>query len=426
MLFGVLNLSFWGYVAAGIVLTQITIASVTIYLHRHQTHRALTLHPIISHFFRFWLWLTTGMVTAEWVAIHRKHHATTDVDGDPHSPVVLGLKKVFWQGAELYREASRNKDMVKKYGHGTPNDWIERNVYTRHSAKGIFLMLLVDLFLFGVPGVSIWAIQMMWIPVWAAGVTYKKSADGRNEEQSNAIKLNKPRAQLSNPTGLTAYDMIYAQDPENGRPEIFYKAEPGTAAATGEAVTIRPDSELDVPEPELVLVFNSTGKLVGYTMGNDMSSRDIEGQNPLYLPQAKVYYRSTALGPFLYLDDEKTSTPGAKLGDGVKSNWKISMKVFGPDRQVKFEGETRLDAIKNTFENLKDHLQKYQNLKNGAALFTGTGILPPNNFKLEEGDTVKMTINEIGTLENRVVKTPEVIDDQAEKLLSQAQFIQAA
>ena len=170
MLFGALGLSFWGYVIATVVLTQITIASVTIYLHRHQTHRALTLHPIISHFFRFWLWLTTGMVTAEWVAIHRKHHATTDVEGDPHSPVVLGLKKVFWQGAELYRKASKNEEMVEKYSHGTPNDWIEKNLYTRHSAKGILLMLTLDLLLFGIPGVSIWAIQMMWIPVWAAGV----------------------------------------------------------------------------------------------------------------------------------------------------------------------------------------------------------------------------------------------------------------
>ena len=170
MLFGLLNLSFWGYVLATVILTQITIASVTIYLHRHQTHRALTLHPIISHFFRFWLWLTTGMVTADWVAIHRKHHATTDVEGDPHSPVVLGLKKVFWQGAELYRAASRDKEMVAKYSHGTPDDWVERNVYKRYSAKGILLMLLIDLFLFGVPGISIWAIQMMWIPVWAAGV----------------------------------------------------------------------------------------------------------------------------------------------------------------------------------------------------------------------------------------------------------------
>ncbi len=170
MLFGFLNLSFWGYVIATVVLTQITIASVTIYLHRHQTHRALTLHPIISHFFRFWLWLTTGMVTAEWVAIHRKHHATTDEEGDPHSPVVLGLKKVFWQGAELYRHASNNRELVEKYSHGTPDDWIERNLYTRHSARGILLMLLIDVFLFGVPGISIWAIQMMWIPVWAAGV----------------------------------------------------------------------------------------------------------------------------------------------------------------------------------------------------------------------------------------------------------------
>lgn len=170
MVFGFLNLSFWGYVIATIVLTQITIASVTIYLHRNQTHRALTLHPVISHFFRFWLWLTTGMVTADWVAIHRKHHATTDVDGDPHSPVVLGIKKVFWEGAELYREARKDKAMVGKYSHGTPDDWVEKQVYAKHSSKGIILMLLIDLFFFGVPGLSIWAIQMIWIPLFAAGV----------------------------------------------------------------------------------------------------------------------------------------------------------------------------------------------------------------------------------------------------------------
>lgn len=170
MIFGVLNLSFWGYVIATIILAQVTIAAVTIYLHRHQTHRALTLHPIVSHFFRFWLWLTTGMITAEWVAIHRKHHATTDVEGDPHSPKVLGLKKVFWQGAELYKEAAKDKEMIAKYSHGTPNDWIERNIYTRFSSKGIMLMFIADLILFGLPGISIWAIQMMWIPVHAAGV----------------------------------------------------------------------------------------------------------------------------------------------------------------------------------------------------------------------------------------------------------------
>lgn len=170
MVFGLLNLSFWGYVVATIVLTQITIAAVTIYLHRNQTHRALTLHPIVSHFFRLWLWMTTGMVTADWVAIHRKHHATTDMDGDPHSPVVLGIRKVLWQGAELYKEARKDKDMVAKYSHGTPNDWIERNIYSKHSSKGIILTLLIDLFLFGVPGLTIWAIQMLWIPFFAAGV----------------------------------------------------------------------------------------------------------------------------------------------------------------------------------------------------------------------------------------------------------------
>lgn len=170
MVFGFLNLSFWGYVLAIVVLTQITIAAVTIYLHRNQTHRALTLHPVVSHFFRLWLWMTTGMVTADWVAIHRKHHATTDVEGDPHSPVVLGIKKVFWQGAELYRAARKDKEMVAKYSHGTPNDWIERNVYSRHSAKGILLMFFIDLFFFGIPGITVWAIQMIWIPLFAAGV----------------------------------------------------------------------------------------------------------------------------------------------------------------------------------------------------------------------------------------------------------------
>lgn len=170
MLFGLLNLSFWGYVIATLILTQITIAGVTLYLHRYQTHRALTMHPVISHFFRFWLWMTTGMVTAEWVAIHRKHHASTDTAGDPHSPQLLGLKKVLWQGAELYKQAAQDQDMVKKYAHGTPDDWVERHVYKRHSARGILLMLLIDLLLFGIPGLSIWAIQMMWIPFHAAGV----------------------------------------------------------------------------------------------------------------------------------------------------------------------------------------------------------------------------------------------------------------
>lgn len=170
MVFGYLNLSFLGYVFAGLILTQVTIAAVTLYLHRYQTHRALILHPVISHFFRLWLWLTTGMVTADWVAIHRKHHATTDVEGDPHSPVVLGIKKVFWEGAELYRDARKDREMVAKYSHGTPTDWIERKVYAKHSSKGILLMLLIDLFLFGAPGITLWAIQMMWIPLHAAGV----------------------------------------------------------------------------------------------------------------------------------------------------------------------------------------------------------------------------------------------------------------
>jgi stearoyl-CoA desaturase (delta-9 desaturase) len=170
MLYGLLNLSFWGYVIATIVLSQITIACVTIYLHRCQTHRALTLHPIASHFFRFWLWITTGMITAQWVAIHRKHHAFSDKPGDPHSPVVLGLKKVLWEGAELYSACKSDEELIAKYSHGTPTDWIERNIYSRFPSKGITLMFFINLLLFGIPGITVWAIQMIWIPFHAAGV----------------------------------------------------------------------------------------------------------------------------------------------------------------------------------------------------------------------------------------------------------------
>jgi len=170
MLEGLITLPWWGYVVVTLVFTHITIASVTIFLHRHQAHRALDLHPAVSHFFRFWLWLTTGMVTKEWAAIHRKHHATSDKPGDPHSPVVYGIKKVLLEGSELYRAEAKNQETLDKYGHGTPDDWIERHLYTRHSAKGIALMMIVDVALFGPIGLTIWAIQMAWIPITAAGI----------------------------------------------------------------------------------------------------------------------------------------------------------------------------------------------------------------------------------------------------------------
>ncbi|MDH0343204.1 MULTISPECIES: DesA family fatty acid desaturase [Chromobacterium] len=165
-----LDLPWWGYIVVALALTHVTIAAVTIFLHRHQAHRALDLHPIPSHFFRFWLWLTTGMVTKQWAAIHRKHHAKCETADDPHSPQVLGIKKVLWEGAELYRGACKDQAIMDKFGHGTPDDWLERNVYTRHSAKGIVLMLLINLVLFGPIGLTIWAVQMIWIPFWAAGV----------------------------------------------------------------------------------------------------------------------------------------------------------------------------------------------------------------------------------------------------------------
>ena len=167
---GITDLSAWQVFLYTMVVTHITIASVTIYLHRHQAHRALELHAIPSHFFRFWLWLTTGQVTKEWAAIHRKHHAKCDTEEDPHSPVTRGIKKVFWEGAELYRAESKNMETMAKYGHGTPTDWIERNLYTKYSWLGVVSLFVINFILFGVIGISVWAVQMMWIPITAAGI----------------------------------------------------------------------------------------------------------------------------------------------------------------------------------------------------------------------------------------------------------------
>lgn len=167
---GLIDLPWWGYIAVALALTHVTIAAVTIFLHRAQAHRGLELHAAPSHFFRFWLWLTTGMVTKEWVAIHRKHHAKCETKDDPHSPMIYGIKKVLSEGAELYRAESKNQETLDKYGVGTPDDWMERNVYSRFSWQGAGLMLIVNVLLFGPVGATIWAVQMAWIPFHAAGV----------------------------------------------------------------------------------------------------------------------------------------------------------------------------------------------------------------------------------------------------------------
>ena len=167
---GLVQTTWWQIVLIMLALTHVTIASVTIFLHRAQAHRALELHAIPSHFFRLWLWLTTGMVTKEWVAIHRKHHAKCETVDDPHSPVTHGIKKVLLEGGELYRAESKNAETMAKYGQGTPDDWLERNVYARHSVLGVSIMLVIDVLLFGAIGVTVWAVQMLWIPVTAAGI----------------------------------------------------------------------------------------------------------------------------------------------------------------------------------------------------------------------------------------------------------------
>ena len=168
---GLLGWSVWQVVIATLVLTHVTIAGVTIYLHRCQAHRALDLHPVVSHFFRAWLWLTTGMQTKEWAAIHRKHHAKCETEEDPHSPQTRGIRKVLFQGAELYMSEANNAETLEKYGRGTPEDWIERNVYSKFSWHGVGLMLILNWVFFGVGlGTTVWAVQMLWIPIFAAGV----------------------------------------------------------------------------------------------------------------------------------------------------------------------------------------------------------------------------------------------------------------
>lgn len=168
---GIVDWPWWAYVLVTLGLTHVTIASVTIYLHRHQAHRALDLHPLPAHFFRLWLWLTTGMGTKEWASIHRKHHAKCETAEDPHSPQIYGINRVLWTGVFLYVKESRNADTLKRYGHGTPDDWIENHLYTPWQKLGVVLMLAVDVAVFGfVYGAMIWAVQMVWIPFWAAGV----------------------------------------------------------------------------------------------------------------------------------------------------------------------------------------------------------------------------------------------------------------
>jgi stearoyl-CoA desaturase (Delta-9 desaturase) len=170
MFTGVWDIPWWGYVVYTLAVTHVTIAAVTIFLHRCQSHRALDLHPAISHFFRFWLWLTTGMVTKAWAAIHRKHHARVETEEDPHSPQIYGIKKVLWEGAELYRAEARNRETLEKYGAGTPDDWLEHKLYAPHDRIGISLLMVINFVLFGFVGIAIWAVQMAWIPFLAAGV----------------------------------------------------------------------------------------------------------------------------------------------------------------------------------------------------------------------------------------------------------------
>jgi len=189
-LYGLVRLSFWGYVLTAFTLVQITMLAVTLYLHRDAAHRAVDLHPALRHFFRFWIWSTSGMITREWVAVHRKHHAFSDVEGDPHSPVLLGLRTIMLEGAEVYRAAARDPEVVAKYGRGTPEDWLECNVYSKHRNLGIVICVLANLVVFGVPGIIILSVQLVSMPLMAAGVIngLGHALGYRNYECDNAAR----------------------------------------------------------------------------------------------------------------------------------------------------------------------------------------------------------------------------------------------
>lgn len=167
---GLLGLDAWSIVILGLITTHITIAGVTLYLHRSMAHRSVTFHPIVAHFFRFWLWLTTGMVTQQWAAIHRRHHAKCETEEDPHSPQVEGLSSILWKGADYYKIAAKEGELIQKYGHGCPDDWIENRLYRRYPVLGVSLLLVLEVILMGFAGLALWAVQMMWIPFFAAGV----------------------------------------------------------------------------------------------------------------------------------------------------------------------------------------------------------------------------------------------------------------
>ncbi len=189
-LYGLIHLGFWSYVWITLALVQTTMMAVTVYLHRDATHRSLDLHPALRHFFRFWIWFTSSMLTREWVAVHRKHHAFADIEGDPHSPVTAGLRRILLEGAEFYRREARNPDCVQQYGKGAPDDWIERRIYSRHRNAGIVAFVVLELLLFGVPGIIMIAVQMLAMPVLAAGVIngFGHGIGYRNYEVDNASR----------------------------------------------------------------------------------------------------------------------------------------------------------------------------------------------------------------------------------------------
>ena len=189
-LYGLIHLGFWSYVWISVAMVQTTMMAVTVYLHRDATHRSLDLHPALRHFFRFWIWFTSSMLTREWVAVHRKHHAFADTEGDPHSPVIAGLRRILLQGAEFYKREARNPDCVQQYGKGAPDDWIERRIYSRHRNAGIVAFIVLQLLLFGVPGIIIVAVQMLAMPLFAAGVIngFGHGIGYRNYEVENASR----------------------------------------------------------------------------------------------------------------------------------------------------------------------------------------------------------------------------------------------
>ncbi|MAZ44234.1 MAG: acyl-CoA desaturase [Legionellales bacterium] len=346
MIDGWLGLNAWQCIVTVMVMTHITIASVTMYLHRSQAHRSVDFHPLVNHFFRSWLWMTTGMRTKDWVSIHRKHHAKCETQEDPHSPQVLGLKKVLWEGAELYRAEAKNLETMERYGHGTPNDWIEKYLYNK-AWLGITLMFILDVLLFGVKGISVWGVQMIWIPFFAAGVIngVGHAIGYRNFESPDASTNLIPWGILIGGEELHNNHHTY---PTSARLSLkWYEFDIGWLYIR--LLSILKLAKVRRVAPKVALSNSPGSTLCENTLKSLLSNRF----------QVMTYYSHTVLKPALLKAQTHANAQQKRMLNKLKHSW-------GKLSEVDLHGLSRFPQLKTEIE-LKKSLQRIWDQKNASA-----------------------------------------------------------